>query len=111
MNKKNFGTSILNMPATGAIVQSVSQTKGAIGYIGFAYMEKTVHDIKVSYDHGKTFIEPSVANAKSKVYPITRPLFYYYDKKIEKNVMPFINYVLSEEGQKTVAEVGYITLK
>ena len=111
MNKKNFGTSILNMPSTGAIVQSVSQTKGAIGYIGFAYMEKTVHDIKVSYDHGKTFIEPSVANAKSKVYPITRPLFYYYDKKIEKNVMPFINYVLSEEGQKTVAEVGYITLK
>ena len=38
LQKKNFGTSILNMPATGAIVQSVAQTKGAIGYIGLAYM-------------------------------------------------------------------------
>jgi phosphate transport system substrate-binding protein len=110
MNKKNFGTSILNMPATGAIVQSVSQTKGAIGYIGFAYMEKTVRDIKVSYDKGKTFIEPTVANAKSKVYPITRPLFYYFDKKIEKQVSPFVNYILSAEGQKNVADVGYISL-
>lgn len=110
MNKKNFGTSILNMPATGAIVQSVSQTKGAIGYIGFAYMEKTVKDIKVSYDKGKTYIEPTVANAKSKVYPITRPLYYYFDKKIEKQVSPFVNYILSAEGQKNVSDVGYISL-
>jgi phosphate transport system substrate-binding protein len=110
MNKKNFGTSILNMPATGAIVQSVSQTKGAIGYIGFAYMEKTVRDIKVSYDKGKTYVEPTVANAKSKVYPITRPLYYYFDKKIEKQVSTFVNYVLSAEGQKNVSEVGYISL-
>ncbi|MEN9522641.1 MAG: hypothetical protein RL065_1018 [Bacteroidota bacterium] len=110
MNKKNFGTSILNMPATGAIVQSVSQTKGAIGYIGFAYMEKNVRDIKVSYDKGKTYIEPTVANAKSKVYPITRPLYYYFDKKIEKQVSSFVNYILSAEGQKNVSDVGYIPL-
>ena len=31
---KNYKSSILSMPATGAIVQSVSQTKGAIGYVG-----------------------------------------------------------------------------
>jgi ABC-type phosphate transport system substrate-binding protein len=30
-------TNILNLPATGAIVQAVGQTKGAIGYIGLAY--------------------------------------------------------------------------
>ena len=29
--------SSLSMPATGAIIQSVSQTKGAIGYVGLAY--------------------------------------------------------------------------
>jgi phosphate transport system substrate-binding protein len=31
---------ILNLPATGAIVQAVGQTKGAIGYIGLAYEKK-----------------------------------------------------------------------
>lgn len=41
------------MPATGAIVQSVSQTKGAIGYIGLAYLDKSTKAIKVSFDQGK----------------------------------------------------------
>ena len=45
------------MPATGAIIQSVSQTKGAIGYVGLAYINKEVKPIHVSYDAGKTFTE------------------------------------------------------
>lgn len=111
MSNKNYGTSILMMPATGAVVQSVGQTKGAIGYIGIAYMDKSVKDIKVSYDKGKTFIEPTVANAKNKTYPVVRPLQYYYLTKDEKRVKPFIDFILSAEGQKIVEEVGYITLK
>jgi phosphate transport system substrate-binding protein len=111
LSKKNFGAKVLSMPATGAIVQSVSQTKGAIGYVGFAYVEKNVKDLKVSYDKGKTYIEPTYANATSKIYPIVRPLFYYYDSKIEKTVKPLLDYILSAEGQGIVKEVGYITLK
>jgi phosphate transport system substrate-binding protein len=110
LNGKNYGSSVLNMPATGAIVQSVSQTKGAIGYIGFAYMEKTVKDIWVSYDKGKTYVEPTVANAKNKSYPIVRPLYYYYLTKDAGRVKPFIDYILSAEGQKVVSGVGYIAI-
>jgi len=111
MMNKNYGTAILMMPATGAMVQSVSQTKGAIGYIGFAYMDKNVKALKVSYDKGKNYVEPTVANAKNKTYPVVRPLQYYYLTKDEKKVKPFIDFILSEEGQKIVSEVGYITLK
>ncbi len=111
LNNKNYGTSILMMPATGAVVQSVSQTKGAIGYVGFAYLDKNVKALKVSYDKGKTFIEPTVANAKNKTYPVVRPLFYYYLTKDESKVKTFVDYILSEEGQKVVSEVGYISLK
>jgi phosphate transport system substrate-binding protein len=110
LNGKNYGSTVLNMPATGAIVQSVSQTKGAIGYIGFAYMEKTVKALNVSYDKGKTFVEPTVPNAKSKSYPIVRPLYYYYLAKDAGKVKSFIDYILSVEGQKVVSEVGYITV-
>jgi len=108
MLNKNYGTGILMMASTGAIVQSVSQTKGAIGYIGFAYMEKTVKALKISYDKGKTFISPSVENAKSKTYPVVRPLYYYYLTKDEKKVKSFITFILSAQGQKIVSEVGYI---
>jgi phosphate transport system substrate-binding protein len=111
MNNKSYAATCLMMPATGAIIQSVSQTKGAIGYVGLAYVEKEVKALKVSYDKGKTFIGPSMETAKNKTYPVVRPLFYYYPSKFENKVKAFVSYVLSDEGQKTVEEVGYVPLK
>jgi len=111
MSKKNFASSCLMMPATGAVVQSVSQTKGAIGYVGFAYTNSKVKDISVSYDQGKTFIAPSLQTAINKTYPIVRPLYFYYLTKVETQVKPFINFVLSAEGQKIVTAVGYVPLQ
>ena len=111
MNNKNYASSVLNMPATGAIIQSVGQTKGAIGYVGLAYLTKEVKDVAVSYDKGKTFVIASLENAKNKTYPIVRPLFYFYPSSKEKAVKPFLDFVLSPQGQKIVDEVGYISLK
>jgi phosphate transport system substrate-binding protein len=111
MNKKNFAPAVMLMPATGAIVQSVSQTKGAIGYVGLAYLETNVKALKVSYDSGKTFVAPSVESAMNKSYPISRPLYYYYLNSVEKTVKPFIDFILSADGQKIVKEVGYVPVK
>lgn len=110
LKNKNYKKNILSMPATGAIIQSVSQTKGAIGYVGLAYLENDVKAIKVSYD-GKKFVAPSVATAKNKTYPIVRPLYFYYDKKNAARLAPFINFVESAQGQDLVDKVGYISLK
>ena len=111
LNKKNFTPTALLMPATGAIVQSVSQTKGAIGYVGLAYLEADVKALKVSYDKGVTFIAPSVETAKNKTYPVTRPLYYYYLNSTEASIKPYLDFVLSAEGQKIVQEIGYIPIK
>ncbi|MDR1562391.1 MAG: phosphate ABC transporter substrate-binding protein [Dysgonamonadaceae bacterium] len=111
LKNRNYKSGILSMPATGAIVQSVSQTKGAIGYIGLAYLNNAdVKAVHVSYDAGATFTAPSVSSAKDGSYPIVRPLYYYYITSQEKSVRPFIDYVLSPEGQATVSEIGFITL-
>lgn len=110
LDKKNYATDILSMPATGAIVQAVGQTKGAIGYVGLAYETKEVKPISVSYDQGKTFIVPSIASAKDKTYPIARPLFYMFDKANAAKVKAVVDYALSPEGQKVVSEIGYIPL-
>ncbi|MCL1933005.1 MAG: substrate-binding domain-containing protein, partial [Candidatus Azobacteroides sp.] len=107
---KNYVNGIMSMPATGAIIQSVSQTKGAIGYVGLAYLNKDVKAIHVSYD-GKTYVEPSVANAKNSTYPIVRPLFYYYVTSSESKVKSYLDYVLSDTGQKIVSDIGFITIK
>ncbi len=110
LKNKNYMNGILSLPATGAIIQSISQTKGAIGYVGLAYLNKEVKALKVSYD-GKNFVAPSVEAAKNKTYPIVRPLFYYYNKASEKKVKPFLDYILSSEGQKIISDVGYITIR
>ena len=110
LKNKNYMPSVLSMPATGAIIQSIKQTRGAIGYVGLAYLNKEVKALKVSYD-GKTFVEPTVTNAKNKTYPVVRPLFYYYNVANEKKVKPFIDFVLSSEGQKIVEQTGYIPVK
>ena len=107
---KNYMSSILSMPATGAIVQSVSQSKGAIGYVGLAYLNKNVKALHVSFD-GKNFVAPSMKTAMDKTYPIVRPLFFYYDKHSEKNYLALVNFVLSAEGQRIVDQVGYVPLK
>lgn len=110
LKNKNYMNSILSMPATGAIIQSVSQTKGAIGYVGLAYLNKTVKAIHTSFD-GKNFVEPSLANAVNKTYPIVRPLYFYYDKKLETKNAAFVKFVMSVEGQKIVEQIGYVPLK
>lgn len=110
MDHKNYANNILSLPATGAIVQAVGQTKGAIGYIGLAYETKEVKQLGVSYDSGKTFIEPSIENAKNKTYPISRPLFYMFEKTNHDKVKTIVDYALSAEGQKIVGEIGYVPL-
>jgi phosphate transport system substrate-binding protein len=110
MNNKNYASSVLSMPATGSIVQSISQTKGAIGYVGLAYVEKNIKALAVSFDKGKKFVAPTMVTAKDRTYPIVRPLYYYYLTTSEKNVKPFVDYCLSAEGQKIVETTGYVTL-
>lgn len=108
LDNKNYMSSILSMPATGAIIQSVKQTKGAIGYIGLAYLNRFVKPLAVSYDGGRHYAEPSVRTAADGSYPIVRPLYYYYDAEKESVVSPFVSYVLSDEGQASVLEQGFV---
>ena len=108
LENKNYMSSILSMPATGAIIQSVRQTKGAIGYIGLAYLNPYVKAVAVSYDGGVHYAVPSVETAADGSYPIVRPLYYYYDSRKEEAVSPFISYALSDEGQKSVLSQGFV---
>ncbi len=110
LNNKNYMAGVLSMPATGAIIQSVSQTKGAIGYVGLAYLSPKVKALSVAYKDNK-YVYPSMANGSNKSYPIVRPLFYYYNKKYSEKNMPFINFILSDAGQNIIKKGGYIPVK
>lgn len=110
LNDKNYVNGIMSMPATGAIIQSVNQTPGAIGYVGLAYLNEDVKAINISYD-GENFVQPSIENAKNNTYPVVRPLYFYHSTDVNENVKKFIEYSLSPTGQKLIEEIGFITVK
>ena len=107
LKNKNYMSSSLSMPATGAIIQSVSQT---IGYVGLAYLSPRVKSLSVSYD-GKHFAPPTMESATDKSYPIVRPLYYYYNTENSGQVNPLISFILSPAGQEIIKKSGYIPVK
>lgn len=108
LHNKNYMPGVLSMPATGAVIQSVRQTRGAIGYVGMAYLNRYVRAVAVSYDQGRHYVYPSVKTAMNKQYPVVRPLYYYYDKRAERRVMPFINFIRSKEGRARTLKLGFL---
>lgn len=110
LREKNYMAGILSMPATGAIIQSVTQTPGAIGYVGMAYVNRHVRAVKVSYDN-KHFVYPNMQTGRKRIYPIIRELYYYYTADKERVVKPFINYLLSAPGQDIVMKTGYVPVR
>ena len=110
LKNKNYMNGILSMPATGAIIQSVSQTKGAIGYVGLAYISPRIKTIAVSYGNG-LYAQPNLKNAIDKSYPIVRPLYYYYNGKNKQAVDGLLQFILSAEGQEIIKKSGYIPVK
>lgn len=111
LKKHNFASGMMSMPANGAIIQSVSQTKGAIAYVGLAYLNKDVKAIRVSYDDGKTYVAPSVENAEAHLYPIVRPLYYYYIPGESRDVEPYLKFLFTETGQDIVRKIGFVPVK
>ena len=56
-------------------------------------------------------IAPTEQNVRSHKYPIWRYLYYYTNGRPSGELARYINWTLSEEGQKIVEEVGYYSLK
>lgn len=94
----------LMQASNGAIVQAVSKNKYAIGYIGIGYVNNEVKPLRVNS------IEASAKTALSGVYPIARPLFMFTNGWPTGNVMDFINYLVSPEGQDMVKKEGFVPL-
>ncbi len=102
---REYRPDALAQPATGGIVQEVSRNKGAIGYIGFAYLDDNTK--AVALDGGEGFVEATEENILSGEYPLSRPLYYYTNGEPQGAVKEFVDFVMSPTGQAIVSEIGY----
>lgn len=105
----NYRPDALTQPATGSVVTEASQNPNAIGYIGFAYLDKTVKAL--SLNKGTGFVVPTAEGILNGSYPLSRSLYFYTNGEPSGPTKEFIDFVLSEKGQNVVNTVGYIPIK
>lgn len=90
---------------TEVMMQTVSGNEYAIGYVSLGSLdEKAVKAVKIDG------AEATEANIKNGTYKVFRPFNIATKGEISDIAQDFINYILSEEGQKVVSDNGYIAL-
>jgi phosphate transport system substrate-binding protein len=100
---------MLEKNSNGAVLQTVAQTPGAIGYVSIGFVSKDVKALPIWYNANK-IVPASVDNVKTKTYPVSRDLYVITNGQPTGLTGDFIKYILSPDGQKIVADEGYVTL-
>ncbi len=90
--------------STSVMMTTVESDLHAIGYVSLGSLNDTVKAVKIDG------VEATVANIKNGAYTIYRPFNIAVKDGISDVAQDFINYILSTEGQKIVANSGYITV-
>ena len=97
------------LPGTAAVINAVARDPRGIGYGGIAY-GKGIKHARVKKDANSPAIEPSMANAQSGAYPISRFLFWYFAGQPAGDLKKFSDWVMTKDGQSVVENVGYYPL-
>ncbi|MFO7980865.1 MAG: phosphate ABC transporter substrate-binding protein [Candidatus Aminicenantes bacterium] len=105
LDKEKVRPDALLQASNQAVAQTVSRTKGAVGYVGLGYLSSSVKGVAVDG------VEPTKANVVKGSYKLARELYMYTDGPPQGLVKDFIDFVLSEEGQKLAEKAGYVAVK
>ena len=106
-----FSPYALLMPSSQAIADEIKQNRDAIGYYGMGYVNEGQKALSIAIDDQSEYYFPSLENVLEGSYPISRPLFLYTDGKTASDVEDFLNFILSEEGQKIVVEIDFVPIR
>lgn len=106
----DFAAAVQTLPGTAAVVNAVGKDPNGIGYGGAAYL-KGVKECAVKQDDGSPAVLPTAPNVLSGAYPIARDLYFYTRGAPDGAIKDFIEFALSDSGQKVVTQVGYYPLR
>ena len=89
--------------STGVMMTNVSQNTHAIGYISLGSLNDSVKALKIDG------AEATVENIKNGSYKISRPFNIATKENVSEVAKDFVDFILSEDGQKIVEQNGYIS--
>jgi phosphate transport system substrate-binding protein len=111
LNNADYASTVLMLPSNAAVTKAVTESAAAIGYGGLAYAEQSAAKIlRIRVTPDSVAVLPTVAAVQTFRYPITRPLYLYTNGEPAGNVKSFLEFCLSEAGQKIVTDAGFVTV-
>lgn len=110
-NSDIFAPQTLLMPSSVGITSELRRNPNAIGYDGFGYVDPE-HEkmIAVATSSDAPYVLPSVASGSDGSYPIARGLYMYTAGEPSGAIAEYIEWIMGEEGQTIVAELGFVPL-
>ncbi len=99
-----YAKSMKNLQSSQAIVDEVGKNADAIGYVGLGYESDAIKPVKVAG------IEANVDTVLDRSYPLSRGLYMYSNGEPDGVKKAYIDWILSAEGQKLVADQGFVPL-
>ena len=107
-NEMRLGT--VDMNGSKDVVDLIAKTPNAIGYSGMGYATPAVKHLRISKKKGEKAVEPTIATTLDKTYPIARPMFMYTAGEPSPQIKKYLDWIISDAGQKIVRETGYVPL-
>jgi phosphate transport system substrate-binding protein len=98
------------MQGSKDVVDLVTHTPCAIGYSGLGYATSAVKALCLSKAAGEPCVSATIEAAKTRKYPMARPLYMYTLGDVAGPAHDYIAWIRSPVGQKIVAENGFIPL-
>lgn len=105
MHRRDYSSRGQKMAGNEQIAAEIARNPNGIGYVGFAFI-RTPGVRAVSIDG----IELSDASVRSHAYPFSRPTFYFTNGDPSGSAKRFVDFTLSEEGQKIVQQIGFVSI-
>lgn len=110
-NQALFSPDTLLMPSSEGISNEIRQNPNAIGYDGLGYVTDDQKTLAVAVRAGEPYVLPTVATVKDGSYPIARPLYMYTNGQPTGVIKDYLDWILSDEGQAIVRELGFVPLR
>jgi phosphate transport system substrate-binding protein len=113
LNGKQYSQSAKILRSSDAITEAVEKDPWSIAYEGLSFATNAgshVKLLKVKLNNDGQGIAPTAATAIG-AYPLSRPLILFVDADAKPSVKKFVDFCVSDEGQKLVLRAGYARLK
>jgi phosphate transport system substrate-binding protein len=110
-DKTLFSMDTLLLPSSEGIISEVRDNPNAIGYDGLGYVPDDLKMIAIAKEEGGAYVLPSIETVNDKSYAIARDLYMYTNGEPQGIVKEYLDWILSEEAQQIVADLGFVPVK